>query len=101
MSVPSINIHLAVSDERGFSARVEHDEIPAPLPSPHLTELPEDAALPRPILDPTSPSPGSTAPIQLGASSGDTTILPTPSVEVPGLPAQELGEQDSNLPKPY
>lgn len=101
MSVPSINIRIEVSDERGVSARVEHDELPAPLPSPHLTEPSEDAALPRPTLDPTSPSPGSTAPIQLGASSGDTTILPTPSVDVPGLPAQELGEQDSNLPKPY
>lgn len=101
MSTPSINIHIALNDERGVSARINPDEIPTPLPSPDLAEPFEGAALPRPTLDPTSPSPGSTAPIQLGTSSEGTEILPTPSADVPGLPSQDLGEHDQKLPKPY
>ena len=86
MSRPSITIRIDVSDEHGVSASVEDEETPTTLPTPHLAEPFEDTALPRPTLDPTSPLPGSAAPLKLGAVSRGTTTLPTPSAEVPGLP---------------
>lgn len=100
MSTPSITIRIEVNDEHGVSASVEHEETPA-LPTPHLSEPFEDSALPQPTLDPTSPLPGSAAPLKLGASSRGTTTLPTPSAEVPGLPGQETDAQGPKLPKPY
>lgn len=101
MSTPSIHIRIENSDEHEVSARIEHGAKPATLPTPHLTEPFEGAALPRPTLDPTSPLPGSAAPLKLGVVSKGTTALPVPSAEVPGLPTQEIAEDDPKLPKPY